>query len=300
MPARDPLIAQLPDLSAFPRRQVRLFNRLPGLGFDARSLGGATEILIYDEIGPFGVTAKAVKAALAEAPGDLVVRINSPGGDVFDGIAIASDLRAHPGHVRVEVTGLAASAASIIAMAGDEIAMAENSFLMIHNASGLVIGTRHDMRALADVLQKIDGELARAYASRTGISVRDIARMMDAETWIAATEAKDRGFADEIIAPAKVSAAWDLSIYTNVPTALAHKHAGRESQPTEPAIRTRRELEKLLRTAGGMSRAAAERVSDQGWSAMPDTDDQADALEALGRLVEDSTTTLSNLRRTRR
>jgi ATP-dependent protease ClpP protease subunit len=288
----------LPDLSALPRRQVRLFNRLPGLGFDARSLGGATEILIYDEIGPFGVTAKAVRAALAEAPGDLVVRINSPGGDVFDGIAIANDLRAHPGNVRVEITGLAASAASIIAMAGDEIAMAENSFLMIHNASGLVVGTRHDMRALADVLQKIDAELARAYASRTGISTREVARMMDAETWIAATEAKDRGFADEIIAPAKVSAGWDLSMYGNVPAALAHQHAG--GQPTEPAIRTRRELERLLRTSGGMSRAAAERIADQGWSAMPDTDDQAEALEALGRIVEHSTNTLSNLRRSRR
>ena len=119
-----------------------------------------SEIDLYDEIGMFGVTAKDFRERLkATNGGDILLRINSPGGDVFDGIAIYNDLLAHPGSVTVHITGVAASAASIIAMAGRKIVMSENAFQMIHNAWGIAIGDRHTHADAAALLGKIDSAL---------------------------------------------------------------------------------------------------------------------------------------------
>lgn len=159
-------------------------------------------ISIFDVIGidgwtGEGVTAKRIGGALRSIGGKPVtVSINSPGGDMFEGLAIYNLLREHPAEVTVKVMGLAASAASIIAMAGDRIEVGLGSFLMIHNAWGAVIGNRHDWRAAADVFEQYDAAMADIYAARTGQPVKDIARMMDAESFIGASDAVKKGFAD--------------------------------------------------------------------------------------------------------
>src|SRR5690606_8672083 len=129
---------------------------------------------------------------------DVTVKINSPGGDMFEGIAIYNLLRAHKAKVTVEVLGWAASAASIIAMAGDEIRMGLGTFMMVHNAWGVVIGNRHDMRDAADLFDGFDGAIVDIYEARSGMKRADIEKLMDAETFMGPSEAVKNGFADVV------------------------------------------------------------------------------------------------------
>lgn len=161
-------------------------------------------ITMYDSIGSDGwtegVTAKRVAESLrAIGPRDVTVSINSPGGDFFEGIAIYNLLREHPHKVTVKVVGLAASAASVIAMAGDEIQVAKTGFLMIHNAWAVVIGNRHDLAEASGVLEEFDGAMAELYSEVAGISKKDAATMMDAETWMSGQAAVDSGFATSLL-----------------------------------------------------------------------------------------------------
>ena len=156
------------------------------------------EVLIYDEIGMFGVNAKQfVDELKASGAKKLHLRVNSPGGDVFEGISIYNYLRTFKGGVRVTVDGLAASIASVVAMAGKTICMADNAMMMIHNPWGIVVGNSKDARDLADILDKLRDQIVKAYA-RTGQAADDIKAWMDEETWLDATEAVELGFADEI------------------------------------------------------------------------------------------------------
>lgn len=167
---------------------------------------GEASISMYDPIGEgwdgSGVTAKRIGAALRSigAGKDVTVNLNSPGGDFFEGVAIYNLLRQHSGKVTVNVLGLAASAASVIAMAGDDINMGDGSFLMIHNAWTMTAGNRHDLAAAAERLAPFDGAMADLYAARTGMNRVDVAAMMDAETWIGATQAVEDGFASGMLA----------------------------------------------------------------------------------------------------
>lgn len=168
--------------------------------FTIRAAADTTEILLYDEISPWGVTAKDFMRALAQAgDGPITLRINSPGGDVFDGMAIYNALKARKSPVNVVVDGLAASAASFIAMAGDTIQMNEASMLMVHRAWGLAVGNAKDMTDTAAVLEKIDGQLADIYAARVGKSAADMMAVMQAETWLTSSEAVAGGFATGIV-----------------------------------------------------------------------------------------------------
>jgi ATP-dependent Clp protease, protease subunit len=163
-------------------------------------------ISIYDVIGVDywtgeGVTAKRIAGALRTlGKGEVTVNINSPGGDVFEGLAIYNLLREHKGEVTIKVLGLAASIASVIAMAGDTIQVARSSFLMIHDAWTIAIGNRHDMMAIAETLEPFDRAIADIYAARTGGDSKAIGKQMDAETWIGGSDAIDQGFADELLA----------------------------------------------------------------------------------------------------
>ena len=144
-----------------------------------------------------GVTAKRISAALRSIGNkDVVVKINSPGGDMFEGIAIYNLLRAHPAKVTIEVLGWAASAASIIAMAGDEIRMGTGTFMMVHNAWGVVVGNRHDMREAATLFDGFDSAIADIYEARTGLKRAVIEKLMDAETFMGPSDAVKNGFAD--------------------------------------------------------------------------------------------------------
>ncbi len=163
---------------------------------------GDNTITIFDVIGEDGmggVSLRRIAAALRRiGPNAVTVQINSPGGDMFEGIAIYNLLRAHPASVTVEVLGLAASAASVIAMAGDDIHMARGSFLMLHNAWGVVIGNRHDMAEAAALFESFDAALTGIYAARSGRPEADIAALLDAETFLGAEEAITAGMADGI------------------------------------------------------------------------------------------------------
>ena len=168
-----------------------------------------TSISVYGAIGDTwdgnGVTARRISAALrAIGERDITVNVNSPGGDFFEGVAIYNLLREHKAKVTVNVLGLAASAGSIIAMAGDEIRMGEGTHLMIHNAWAVVVGNRHDLADSAEVMATFDASMASLYAARTGLSSETVADMMDKETWLTPADAIRDGFATGMLSAADI------------------------------------------------------------------------------------------------
>ena len=162
-------------------------------------------ISIYDVIGqdPWsgeGVTTKRIAAALRSVNGaDVTVNINSPGGDMFEGLAIYNLLRDYSGKVTVKVLGLAASAASIIAMAGDEIRIARAGFLNIHNCWVVALGNRQDLMEVASRLEPFDQAMAEIYASRTQSQLSAMQQLMDADTWLNGSAAVEQGFCDDLL-----------------------------------------------------------------------------------------------------
>ena len=167
------------------------------------------EIRIYDEIGFWGTDAKSFIAQLDTAAAnaaEVIVAVNSPGGDVFDAFAIYNALRRYAGRVTARVDGVAASAASLVAMAGDRIIMPENAMLMIHNPWTVAAGSAADLRATADMMDKARDGILAAYRSKSGQSDEDIVAMMDAETWLTALEAQALGFCDVIEEPVRLAA----------------------------------------------------------------------------------------------
>lgn len=229
-------------------------------------------ITIFDAIGADdtggvggGVTLRRIAAALRRiGPHAVTVAINSPGGDMFEGIAIYNLLRAHPAAVTVEVLGLAASAASVIAMAGDEIRMSKGSFLMLHNAWGVVIGNRHDMAEAAALFETFDAALTEIYAARSGRSPGEIATLLNAETFLSAEEAIAAGMADGMVEGGD-----------KPPRAEA---VPRITAPIRPDIHARRRIDAalagqgiprserraMMRQIGGMRDAAATAMPDAG------------------------------------
>lgn len=170
----------------------------------ANLASGPARVDIYDEIGggdPWfggGVSAADFVAELAAIDGDLEVHINSPGGNVFDGLAIYNAIAQRPGNVTTVIDGLAASAASFIAQAGKTRVVAPGAMVMIHGAQGLCVGNEADMRETADLLAKASGNIAGIYAAHSGRPAGDWLAAMDTETWYTAQEAIDAGLADEL------------------------------------------------------------------------------------------------------
>jgi len=161
------------------------------------------EILVYGDIGESmwgdSVTASDVKSSLDSMDGDVTVRINSPGGSVFDGFAIYNLLRAHSGSVTVYIDGLAASAASVIAMAGDEIVMGDAAMMMIHDPWTMAVGGTEDFLKTAETLEKIKDSIVIAYSGKAkGVDSAAISQMMTEETWMTSAEALDLGFATRV------------------------------------------------------------------------------------------------------
>ncbi len=186
---------------------------------------GVGEIFIFDDIGDSfdGTTAKSFAADL-KALGAVRTRnifINSPGGSVFDGVAIFNQLKRHNARKNVFIDGIAGSIASVIAMAGDEINVAANGFIMIHDPFVMTIGSAVELRKTADQLEKISGSILDTYAARTGTPENVIADMMAAETWMNAEEAVELGFADKITEEVAIAAHFDLSQFQNVPEDVA-------------------------------------------------------------------------------
>lgn len=182
------------------------------------------EVFIYDEIGFWGTTAKGFVKDIEAITGDLTVHLNSPGGDVFDGIAIYNALKSRKGRTVCVVDSLAASAASVIAMGGDEIEIAEAGMLMIHDAWGMCVGNEADMTATGELLGKASDIIADIYRAKGGGTREKWRARMREETWYSATEAVDARLADRVTdyADPDASAAFDLSIFN---------HAGRPNAP---------------------------------------------------------------------
>lgn len=184
------------------------------------------EISIYDEIGFWGVTAQQFAKDLKALGNNLKqinLHIHSPGGDVFDGIAIYNLLKNHPANKTVYIDGLAASMASVIAMAGNEIIMPENAMMMIHKPWGIQGGDADDMRKYADLLDKVESTLITAYTAKTGKSETDLAEMLKEETWLTGKECIEQGFADKLAAPLVAMACIQskkLEDYTNMPETI--------------------------------------------------------------------------------
>jgi len=234
--------------------------------YEIKNKKDKSEIWIYEEIGEDfwtggGITAKSFQRELSEIKaGQIDLHINSPGGLVFDGITIYNLLKQHPANVTTYIDGLAASIASVIALAGDSVIMAENALFMIHKASGLVMGNSDDMRDFAEKLDKVNTSIATTYISKTGKDESEINDLMAAETWMTAAEALDYGFVDSISGEADMAACakfipvMEKAKYQNIPENIS----GKKEMPKA------RELEHILRD-GGCSAQMAKSIIAGGY-----------------------------------
>ena len=244
------------------------------------------EILIYEMIGfdfwtGGGITAQNFVKELNEISASKIrIRINSEGGDAFEGLAIFNALRRHEAHIETHIDGLAASAAATIAMAGDEIFIAENAFLMIHRSWTLAAGNAEDMIEVAEILQKLDENVARDFAARSGKKVADVLQLMSAETWFNSNEALSEGFVDEITASREIESSLDLSIFSNVPDDL--KNIG--STQDAGSLPTKRELERTMQDAG-LSRSYARRLL-RDYGTLDAVEDTSDLIRVLREMTD--------------
>lgn len=252
---------------------------------------GTAEVLIYDEIGYWGVmAADFARDVNALDVDELTVRINSPGGEVHDGVAILNTLRDHKATITVIVDGLAASAASFIAMAGDEIVMNRNAEMMIHDAWGLCRGNADEMAKYVDYLEQVSDNVASIYAERAGGTADEWRSLMREETWYTAQEAVDAGLADRVAekktgSDSKGSNRFDLSVFN---------YAGRGSAPApkfpRPANRAEVRPGNKSRASTNPADVSAAGVSiPEGGSTVEFTEEQFAALREALDLSDDAT-----------
>ena len=198
------------------------------MGLQMKSNGKVGEIWLYDAIGGGifgdGISADRFRKDLVSLGqvSQINLRINSPGGDVFDGLAIYNTLVQHPAQIVVDIDGLAASIASIIAMAGDEVRMAANGFVMIHNPVGLAMGDSSEMDRVGALLRQVKSSLVDTYSRRTGAAADRLSAWMDDETWFNASDASQFGFVDYVTEEQKLAAhaGW-LERFRHVPRQIA-------------------------------------------------------------------------------
>lgn len=202
------------------------------------------EILIYDLIGwPFNDAGEFARSLAGISAKTITVRINSPGGDVFDAISIFNALQSHKAKIITRIESLAASSASFVALAGKEVQAYRNAMMMIHEPWVYSAGNQYDLREIAGILEKISGNMVDIYAANSSVGKRELRDMMKNETWFTAKEAMDKGFIDTIVDGKAVKAAFDLSMFANVPEGI-------ETQPEGGREMTEREIERVLRDAG--------------------------------------------------
>ena len=230
-------------------------KNMKGKGYEIKAAGPkSAEILIYEDVGEGffgGVTAKQFANDLKSMGKiDLInVRINSPGGSVSDGVAIHNSLARHPARIVVDIDGLAASIASVIAMAGNEIRMAENALFMMHDPWAMVAGNSTELRNKADLLDKAGETLLTTYTNRSNVDSDTIESMMAAETWLTAAEALELGLVDEITNEMKMAAHFDLSMFKNAPEPM---QAGTGNNPDlQSNLQIRHKIARCSRTCKG-------------------------------------------------
>jgi ATP-dependent protease ClpP protease subunit len=202
-------------------RLIQLFkdNEGKGVKLKVEQEGDDATIYLYDAIGDwYGVSAKDfVKELSAIDAKNIHLRINCPGGDVFEARTIATALRQHKAKITSHIDGVCASAATYIALSANEVEMAEGAFFMIHRAWCLQVGDADDMRSVADLLDKVDASIVVDYSRKTGMGDDEIMQLMTAETWFTATEALENKFIDRIYESEEVENNFNLSAYDNAP-----------------------------------------------------------------------------------
>ncbi|EOW2356815.1 head maturation protease, ClpP-related [Cronobacter sakazakii] len=243
-PEGRPFAREKPDL---PAAAMERWN-----GSIRAARDGDNSISIFDVIGADywgeGVTASRIAGALRSLNGaDVTVNINSPGGDMFEGLAIYNLLREYEGKVTVKVLGLAASAASIIAMAGDDVQIGRGAFLMIHNCWVYAMGNRHDLAQIATDMAPFDKAMSDIYQARSGLDAATVDKMMDGETYIGGSEAVEKGFADSLLS------ADEIADDDESPAAALRKLDALLAKANTP----RSERRKLLKALSGSTPGAA-------------------------------------------
>ena len=220
-----------------------IFQRNTRNAYRIENKADETTVYIYDEVSFWGVDASVFVKDFNKITSKLInIRVNSPGGSVFDGTTIFNAVKQHPARVVAHVDGLAASIASVIVMAADEVVMAENAFMMIHEPWSMMAGGAEDFRKEAELLDKVRGTIAKTYMDKSGKSEEDVLALMEAETWFTAQEALEAGFIDSIAGVSEAKATmFDLSVFAKVPDKL---------KSGEDKDLTAREVERILRDAG--------------------------------------------------
>lgn len=201
-------------------------NQAAPKAFRVQAADDEATIYLYDAIDPYwGVNAADFVQALNQITASTIhLRINSPGGDVFEARTIATAISQHASKVIAHIDGVAASAATYIAIAADEVRMADGAFFMIHNAWTIAYGNSTELRTVADLLDKVDGSIINDYVRKTGKDRQQVVDWMADETWFTAQEALDNGFVDAIDqAETKAKSMWNLSAYAKAPKALTEK-----------------------------------------------------------------------------
>ena len=240
-----------------------------------------TVVSIYDEIGAYGVSAKSFLSAIREIDAkEISLEINSPGGDVFAGIAMYNGLRSLGKTINVKIMGIAASAASLVAMAGDTIEMPANTMMMIHNPWTFAMGDADEMRATADVLDGISNGLIATYAKRTGKTNEDIKTLLDAETWFSAEEAVAAGFATTVTDKVEAKAQFDVDrLPESVKAAWVKASTGPDDVPdADDSSATPEFGETLADQVDAVAKAAGMEAYAKTWVADPSITDRASAL----------------------
>lgn len=204
---------------------------------------GANEVYIYDEIGGYGMTSGSFLNELRNLDGDVAVHLNSPGGDVFDGLAIYQALKNRAGETVAHVDGLAASIASVIAMGADRVVMAPKAQLMIHEGFTMAQGDAADMRKLADLLDRTSDNIASVYADKAGNTTDFWRNRMREETWYSADEALDAGLVDEVEGRTKKAEAFDLSMYNHAGRGVAPAPVTKDAPAETPVVQDKKDDE---------------------------------------------------------
>jgi ATP-dependent Clp protease, protease subunit len=201
--------------------QLLRHNQTKEKRYSIKQSGQTATIYLYDIVGWPGVSAETfVRDLNALAAATIHLRINSPGGDVFEGRAMATAIRQHRSRIIAHVDGVAASAASTVALAAREVEIAQGAFFMIHRAWALTGGTADELRAMAELLTTIDGTLADEYVRETGQKRAQILEWMVAETWFSAEDSVKFGFADRLAESEKAKNEWNLDVYERTPESL--------------------------------------------------------------------------------
>lgn len=248
------------------------------------------EISIYDVIGGWGITARSfiqnLKAVTAKK---ITLRIHSPGGSVFEGNAIYNALKRHPATITAHIDGLAASMASVVALAASSVVIAANGYMMIHNPSAGAQGNADEMRKTAALLDKVKESIITAYEDKTKLPREEIAKMMDDETWMTAAEAKDLGFADVVGAEFKAAAEahFDLSAFSKAPASL--RFDSTEAGMTPEQLKA--EVERL----NAAIQAANKQATDAQATLATATKERDDAKAALVTALKEVTDTKAAL-----